>query len=56
MELDLRKMVKTNQKSLIISIRIPIISIRILVDLTRKFWFHFQSEFQLIQPDIFLSE
>jgi len=40
---------------MVISIRIPIISTRILVELTRKFWFiYFQSEFQLIQPNIFV--
>jgi len=37
--------------------KIPIISTRILIDLTRKFSFvHFQSEFQLIQPEIFLNQ
>ena len=42
------------KKILIISTNIPIIWIRILY-LTRKFWFvHFQVEFWLIQPDIFL--
>jgi len=42
----------TKQKSLIILIRILVISIRIIIDSKRKFWFvHFQSEFQHAKND-----